>query len=377
MQRDSSDLSLNLTGELGPLSLTTLRRSFPALPFEGEYTGIMEFNGPLSDLEVLADLNTSGGPLLATARFNAGRIADSYVLEAETGEGFVLSNLVPSFPEPTVLTGRVSAAGRGFSPNSLQGEATVSLRSGEVGALTVDSVVMEARIQDGILFVQQLVAETGVGRLEGSGSFGVASTAPPGELTIGLRIESLEPLRPFLMEEPGQILEDLTLTERDVLVELGAVLDTIPSAVDVAVDGSIQGEVVLRGGVGGFTGEGELDFQGLRLRTDFVESGSLTFSAEGFPGREGRFLAQIRTDSLNIQSLGYRTGSAEVDIGRSDGRVRATAVRSADEEYTAQGTYALDSLSGGIVNVDELTLRFDSVRWNLGGPASFAWTPQG
>ena len=377
IRRDSANLFLNLTGELSPLSLTTLRRSFPALPFEGEYAGRIEVDGPLSDLKLAADLDTSGGPLSLTARFNARRVADSYLLEAVAEEEFVLSNLLPSFPESTSLTGRVSAVGRGFSLDSLQGDATVIVSQGSVGLLEVDSAVIEASIQNGVLFLETFVAETGVGILEAGGTFGVASSAPPGELTVGIQSESLEALRPFLMEEPDLILDELSLFERNLLGWEGVNLDTLARAVDVAVDGSLEGTAVVRGGFGGFTGEGTLDFRNLRLRTDYVEAGSLTFLMEDFPGEERRIQAQIRTDSLNLRSLGFWTGTAEVDIGRSDGRLRLTATRPLGEQYSAQGTYVLDPQGGGIVNLDEFTLQFDTVRWNLGGPASFAWSPEG
>jgi len=377
VRRDSTDVFLNLTGDLGPLSLTTVGQSFPALPLEGEYTGRIELRGPLSDLEVATDLDTSGGPLSVTARFDARRVADSYMLEAQAEEDFVLSDLLPSLPEPTRFTGSVSAVGRGFSLDSLQGEVTVNVIQGNVGHVEVDSAVMEARIQDGVLFLESLVAETGLGILEGGGTFGVASSAPPGELTIGIQSESLEALRPLLMEEPALVLDDLSSFQRSLLVREGVDLDTLPSAAEVAVGGSIQGNAVLRGGFGGFTGEGTLEFQNLRFRTDFVESGTLTFSAAHFPGEEGRIQAQIRTDSLNVRSLGFQAGTADVDIGRSNGRLSVIATRSADEHYRGRGTYVLDSLAGGMVNVDEFTLQFDTVRWNLGGPAGFAWSPEG
>ena len=377
VRQDSTDLFLDLTGRLGPLSLTTLRQSFPALPLEGEYTGTVELRGPISDLAVEAELDTSGGPISVNARFDARRVADSYMVEAEAEEEFVLSNLLPFLPEPTRLIGRVSIVGRGFSLDSLQGDARVVVRQGRVGFLEVDSAVMEARIQDGVLLLQELVVETRLGRLEGGGSFGVASSAPPGELTAQIQSESLEALRPFLMEEPGLILDELSPFERDLLIMEGVDLDTLSTAAEVAVDGSIQGNAVFRGGFRGFRGEGSVDFQNLRFRTDYVESGALTFSTENLPGNEGRIHAQIRTDSLNIRSLGFQAGNAEVDIGRSNGRLRITATRSSEEQYRAQGTYALDSLGGGMVNVDELTLHFDTVRWNLGGPASFAWGSEG
>ncbi|MCJ7627416.1 MAG: translocation/assembly module TamB domain-containing protein, partial [Longimicrobiales bacterium] len=296
-------------------------------------------------------------------------------LEVEAEEAFVLSAILPFLPDPTRLTGRISAVGKGFSLDALEGTASVILGTGDVGLLRVDSAVLEARIQDGVLNLQELVAETTLGHLEGHGFFGVAATAPPGELTVEFRSESLEALRPFLFEEPGLILEEVSLSY--ILPMEGVNPDTLPRAADLAVEGAVQGKIVLRGGLRGFAGEGSVDFQNLRLRTDYVEGGAMTFVAENFPGGAGRIQAQIRTDSLNIRSLGFLAGTAEVDIGKSDGRVRVMATRSLEEQYSAQGAYTLDALGGGIVNLDEVTLQFDSARWNLGGPASLAWGSDG
>lgn len=377
IRRDSTAVFLNLTSQLSPLSLTTLRRSFPNLPLEGEYVGTVNLRGPVSDLEVDAELETSGGPLAVTARFDARRPAEAWAVEAEVVNDFLLSNLLPSFPEPTLLRGIVTAQGRGFSLDALEGDANVSLHASEVGPIRVDSVGFQATVRDGVLHLQNLVAETEAGRLEGEGLFGVAPSAPAGEVTIRVESESLEPLRPLFMEEPTLIRDDLSPYQQSVLDAAGTDLDTLATAAEIAVGGSLQGTAVLRGGFENFTGEGALSFQNLRFRTDFVESGSLTFVAEDLPSPDARLRAEIQTDSVDIRSLAFQTGSAEVDLGKSGGRVRLNVSRSLSENHSARGTYALDSLGGGIVNLDELTLRFDSIRWNLGGPASFAWSPEG
>jgi translocation and assembly module TamB len=179
------------------------------------------------------------------------------------------------------------------------------------------------------------------------------------------------------MEVPERVLEELTPLSREQLVAQGVDLDTLPTSAEIAVGGSARAEITLQGGLGGFQGEGSLDFQDLLVRTDYVRSGEMTFSLEGFPGDTGRIQARLRSDSVNIRSLGFLSGEAEVDLGWRDGRVRVTASRSPTERYSAGGTFALDSLGGGNVNLDQLTLEFDSVRWNLGGPASFAWSRDG
>jgi translocation and assembly module TamB len=376
VQRDSVETRLNLSGELVPLSLTTLRRSFPDLPLTGEYQGTVRLNGPLSDLEVTTDLGTSAGPVSLAARFDARRPADHYTVEA-SAEEFLLSALVPELPEPTRLSGRASATGKGFAGDSIQGNAEVFLNRGDIGLLRVDTAALVARVQAGSLHLDALVAETELGRVEGGGSFGIASDAPPGELTLQFESESLEPLRPYLMEVPPILGDTLNEEEKRFLEIEGVDLSALPTSAEVALDGRLQGRAMFRGGLSEFAGEGSVDFQELRFKSDFVEAGSTTFSVHDLPGDGSRLQALVRTDSVQVRGLGFREGTAEVELGWSEGRLRVTAQRSGTENYRVRGTFALDSLGGGVVNLDQFDLQFDSVRWNLGGPASFAWGPEG
>ncbi len=372
IRKDSTDLFLDLTGELQPLSLTGLRRSFPDLPFQGEYAGSVSLRGPVSDLEATADLETSGGPLSVSGRFDAARIADSYSLQVTAEEDFTLSNVLPALPDPTRLAGTVVADGRGLTMDALEGEARVVLHDGVVGELGIDSILAQATVRGGVLSLSRLIALTEAGRLEAAGFFGVASDAPPGELTVAVESESLEPLRPFLMEVPERTLEqlpDLALAAVDP--------DTIPTADDVAVAGSMAGVATLRGGFTDFSMEGSFDLQGLRFRRDYLESGTLTLGGEHLPGVERRIRADLRTDSILIRSLGFSGGTAELDLLSSGGRFYLTTNRSPDERYSGRGTYELSPEAGGTVNLDEFLVDFDTVRWNLGGPASFSWNQEG
>ena len=159
--------------------------------------------------------------------------------------------------------------------------------------------------------------------------------------------------------------------------EVHSIRTPFPSQEDLVVAGSVQGTAILRGGFTDFAGEGSFDLRGLRFRRDHMGSGTLTLSAEHLPGSERRVRAELRADSIGIRSLTFQDGTADMEFRRSEGRARVTASRSPEERYSLQGTYALESGGGGTLNLDELTADFDSVQWNLGGPATFAWSPEG
>ncbi len=376
VQEGPSDLTLNLFAEMRPLSFRTLQEAFPALPLTGQYSGTASVRGPLSELVIRSELVTPGGPLSVDARLDVRRPSERYAFSL-IGKDFLLSELLPVLPAPTRLSGAVFASGGGFSPNSLQGEAAVFLGRGEVGTVGVDTAALMVRAEDGIFLLDALMAETELGKVEAGGSFGLAAGAPPGDITLRLEVVSLAPLRPLLMGETSLVLDELSPFERDLLVMEGVNLDTLPTSAEVALEGSLQGMAVLRGGFRDFAGEGSLDFQELRFRSDYARAGTITFAGRGLPGEGGRIQALVRSDSLNLRSMGFRAGEAEVELGRWDGRVDVTARRGGADEYRARGSFALDARGGGVVEVDDLTLSFGAERWSLGRPASVAWSRRG
>ena len=376
LREDPADLFLDLFLELRPLSFRTLGESLPALPLTGEYSGTVAVLGPLSDLEVHSDLVTPGGALAVDVRLDARRPLEGYSLEL-AGENFLLSSLISGLPAPTRLSGRLMASGSGLSPDAIQGKAALFLGGGEVGTVAVDTVAMMARVEEGVLLLDALIVETELGWVEAGGSFALASRAPPGEVTVLLASESLSPLRPFLLGETSLVLDELTSFERNLLVMEGVNLDTLPTAAEVAVEGRVEGGFTLRGGFRGFAGEGNLAFQEVRLRSDYIRSGTISLSGEGFPGADSRIRALVSTDSLNVRSLGFRASEVELDLSRWDGRIDLTASRGQTDQYHARGAYSLEAQGVGFLELQDLTLAFGAERWSLDVPASLAWDPRG
>lgn len=369
------NLFLNLRGELTPLSFSSMKRFFPDLPLTGDISGPVAVQGYLNGLDLEAELLTSAGPLGLEARFDARRPAGGYSVDSEFQE-FLLSSLVPALPEPTRITGSVSVSGRGLDPDSVAGNAKLHLRRGEVGDVQVDTVAVEARVEKGLLLLDEFLAETNVGRLNARGAFGIATEAEDGELTVEAESASLEGLRPLFMGEIPLIREDLSSFEQDLLAVEGVELDTIPSAEDVAMGGSLRAQVELRGGIRDFSGEGTLQVDSVVYRTDYLHAGTLTFAGRGLPGEAYRIEGLLEADSLMVRGFSFQDGEVEVELGRRDGRFRVRAARGDREEYAARGTFVRDSLERR-VNLDELNIEFDTIRWNLGGPTSLEWNSDG
>jgi hypothetical protein len=375
VQGERENPFLNLGGELSPLSVTSVRRFFPALPLTGEVSGPVTIRGDLSDLTMAMELLTAGGPLGLEAHLAVRDRPELLSVESRFQE-FLLSALVPALPSPTRLTGQVTASGGGTSLDSLRGEVRFLLRRGTVGAIRVDTASLVARVEDGLLHLDALMAETNVGVGRAEGTFGMVSGSAPGVVDLEVESESLEGLRPILMGEIPVVLDELNSFERGLLVMAGADLDTIPTSEEVALGGRLSARARFMGGLERFSAEGDVRVDDLRYRTDYLQGGTLTFSFRDLPGEGARVQGLLVADSLSVRDFSFRGGEVEADLGRTGGGVRILARRREGDAYRARGTFDLDSL-GGRVNLDELDLRFDSVRWNLGGPASFAWSPEG
>jgi hypothetical protein len=318
IRRYPAGLFLDLAADLRPLSLSGLGRDLPSLPLTGELSGPVEVRGYLTDLALSAELNTSAGTVLAEARLDVTRPEEGYFLDAQ-GEGLLLSEMIPALPTPTRVSGRVVASGQGFGLDSIRGEATAFVRNGEVGQLEVDSAALAFRIDGGLLYLEALFAETEVGTVEADGTFGVASSAPPGEVRLRVEAESLAGLQPYLMG--GEVIAGDTLTrmEQDFLVIGGVDLDTLPTAASVAVEGRVQGRAVLRGGLKDFDADGALDFQGLTFRSDRLGSGRLTFSGQGVPTERRSFQATVRASSSSDRPVAAPGASSSAPTKRITG----------------------------------------------------------
>ena len=362
---------VDLSGDLQPLSFTALGAFFPSLPVTGEVTGGVSARGPLADLEVELDLETPAGPLAMNARLDARDIGRSYQAETEVRD-FHLSRIVPELPEPTIVTGGVFVDGRGLQPDSVVADVRVRIASAAVGVVAVDSARSAFRLEAGAATLDTLHAVTSLGTLDASGDLGLAEGLQPGEVRIAFASESLDGLRPFFMAGPIIAADTLSRLEIELLRLEGIDPDTLPLLREVEVDGRVSAEATLRGAVDRFTAEGIVTIDGFRFRENAISRAELDVRIDGLPGTDGRLIASILTDSFAVEGRDFASAAIDLDLSRSEGRLRADLQRSAEESYQTRATYQADATSG-ILHLDELTTRFAGGRWNLGGPARLLW----
>lgn len=362
---------VEVSGDLRPLSFTALRGSFPSLPLTGEVTGTVSARGLLADLAVEVDLETPAGPLAMSTRFDARDVGRSYQAETEVRD-FRLSRIVPGLPEPTTVTGSVFVDGRGLDPDSVVADARARIASATVGVVTVDSARSAFRLEAGAATLDTLHAVTSLGILDASGDLGLAGSLSPGEVRVALVSESLDGLRRFFMTGPIIAADTLSRLEAELLRLEGIDPDTLPLLREIEVGGRVSAEATLRGAVDRFAAEGVVAIEGFRFRDNAITRAELGLRVDGLPGTGGRLTASILADSFGIEGRDFTSAAIDLDLSRSEGRLRADLQRSDEESYQARATYQADS-TGGVLHLDELTARFAGGRWNLGGPARLLW----
>ena len=375
IRTDSSDVHLDLRGEVDPVDLRALRTLAPELGLAGEVEGPVRVTGRLGELRVETELRTEEGDVALDARFDARNPVAGYRIDGELEE-LRLSDLLGSLPAPTTVSGSVSARGRGMDRQTLEGSAQLRLRSSRLARFEVDSAEIAVGVEGGSIRLDTLDAHTNLAHFRGAGRMALTEEGPRGRVRLSFRNDSLRTVRPLLLGDTVIAADTLSPLERDVLVFGGVDPDTLPTESSIALEGSLAGEVTLEGGIDDFSAEGRASIREMVYGSNFLRGADLTFSATGLPQLEGEFAGTLQADSVRWLERSFRGGRLELDYMRPGGSALLELERSGDEDYRVRVAFEADSL-GGVIHLDELVLRFADVRWNLGGPATFEWSEEG
>lgn len=377
VQGTGEEMEVELDAMLDPLSLTTLSSFYPDVPFRGDLTGSVGVAGPLRDLETRVVLATPGGPFQGRARFDMADPGAHYEAEASVRD-FALDRLVPDLPDPTIVTGEVSAQGQGTDPATMAAEASASIGPATVGHTAVDSITARASAAEGRLNVEALDVWSAVGNLTGWGDLALVGEAPSGELELEWETESLEGLRVLATGDTVAAAADtLTPLEEDILRWEGVDPDTLPGAMG-GWDGRARGGATVAGSLERFQVDGFVDVEDAVLGEHAFQRAHVAFQGRDLPGEEWRGDFAVAVDSVETFARSFRSVEAEGDFGGSgQGRARATVERDDREEYRVAGDVRLVE-GGGEVTLEELHARFDDLEdWYLEDPTRFRWSSQG
>jgi translocation and assembly module TamB len=351
-------------------------RYYPDVPVSGIASGHFALNGPLSDLAATARIETPGGPVVADARFDAFDPGAHYRLEASVAD-FDLSGLLAEAPEPTRFSAKAFVDGRGFDPASMWASARLEVGSARVGHLDVDTAATFMRIAAGVLTFDTIMANTSVVDLDGSGTLALADGAPEGEVRLAFLGETLDGLRPFLLGETVIAGDTLTEIERLSLAMEGLDPDDLPDVDELTVTGRLAGDVTVRGGIRDFRTDGTVALEGVVYGEHSLRRANATFFAEGLRTPEWRVVSTLSADTIEVFDRSFAGAFAEGEYrgrdGGGEGQGSLRIQRDGVEDYRVRAAVEVEP-DGGVVNLDELTLRFDAVQWNLGAPSIIAWS---
>ena len=264
-----------------PISLTTLARSYPAIPLRGEMTGPIRVRGDAADMTVSLALANEHGSLSFEGQVDAD--APSYAVRGGGAVASANARALLASPEipPTSLNGRYAVDLAGTSAEDLRGTVQINGTGSTVDDIPVERAVARLLIERGAARIDTLQIVSAGATATASGSIGLAASAT-GAFDFAVRLDSLATLRRYLGNKPAS----------------GAV--------------SLRGRAVTGGGTVSVTGT--LDGRDVVVGENRAERVSGTFDATRERGVVAGSAA-VRADSVSVGRV--RLASAELTTTQS------------------------------------------------------------
>ena len=387
MYGDTTISVVDVDATMSPLDLSIIRELQPDFPLTGAVGGSVSLTGPVEQLGVVAELETTAGSLSAEGHFNARDLAAGYQVTVSAPD-FRLSEWFGELPDSTVVSATARLSGQGLDLDSLRGSLVVDAGRSTIGGLRVDTAGVNIWVDDaGLVHVETLYAEAGGVVVRGQrGSIGAASGVAGEGVRLSLSSPSIRSLRPLFMGENLIAWDELSSIEQGVMIDFDGVdADTFPTAHEIRFDGTVAGDIRLRGWLGDLQAEATVALAGFEYGPNSAAAVDVNLTAGGLsllgadtsqgPPAPLRLEGVVAGDSISIEGRQFRSGRVEGDFALGEGgRFHTVLRRSTDESYEAQAVVRLDD-GGGRVDLDRFTLIFPERRWSLQGPTSVEWGP--
>jgi len=371
LRRDAEGVwSADAEGELAPLALGLVHRFRPFEGLRGTISGPVRVDGTLSDLHVAGELTAGEGRLVLDGSVDLQSFGAAYALDLDA-EGVSLAYFNDRAPDPSLLSGRVTLEGSGFALDSIAGVASVAMRSARVGPVRIGTAAAEMRAAGGLLTLDTLAIDISGARITGSGTVGLDESAE-GRAAFAFAVDSLVSLRPMFMGDSILVRDGLSTLEEDLLRAGGIDPDTLPSEIEVRMEGSIRGTADVRGHIRDLGIDLSFQANDFAYREDSVDSASVVLSGSGLPDLTGNWSGSIRAHGIAWEERLFEEVDFDGVMSRQRGEGSLTVLRRAGERYFLTGGFALDSL-GGEVALSDASLQIDDLAWILERPSRLAW----
>ena len=388
---------LMLDANATPLSLVTVGKFAPAAGLRGTVSGPIKIDGTLKDLSINSLLRSSdGGTIAAVGKLDLDSKEIGYNLDVRT----VLfdANLLAEKAPRTSLSAMLSARGRGFEPETMQGDFNASLSTSTIDTLAVDSSRIAVRIASGVATVDTFALRVPGAVADVTGMFGMSKNAR-GTLAYRVQVDSIGKLARYLpldtsivAPRPGPVAERLAAARADsmriaqrlaVARAAGAaplarpiVIDTPPSLRRDSLAGSALLQGRLNGSIAAFDLEGTLRAAGIvalgntvqKVQAQYKWTGALTDSA----------LADVTVSADSVRAAGFELDSvsAKGTYRTPGGNASVSVFQNSQRDYSLNASYALFT-DRKEVRFDALRFRFDSTQWASVRPGALLWGQPG
>jgi autotransporter translocation and assembly factor TamB len=380
-----------------PLSLVTAGRFAPAAGLRGNVTGPIKVDGTTRDLAIRSTLVTpDGGVIEADGRLDLASKDVGYNLNVMTK--LFNANLVAEKAPRTSLSAMLTAEGRGFAPETMQGNFDASLSTSTIDTLAVDSSRVRVRVASGVATIDTFALSVPGASANVSGAFGLAKTANA-SLAYRVQVDSIGKLARYLpldtsivKPRPGPVAERLAAMRADSVrmaqkLAVARAAGVAPLANPIVIDtpasfkrdslaGSALIEGKLKGGLGGF------DLQGTLIASNIVALGNTVNRAKAYYvwnralTPEANFDVRASIDSVSAAGFLLDSVALSGTYLKPGGNARVSIFQNSRRDYAMNAAYAIYP-DRNELRFGDLRLRFDSTRWASAHPGALLWGQPG
>ncbi len=378
------DLRLDGDLTLNPLFLPTLEPVNPIFAADEVATGSIELAGPLTDLRISADLETSAGGLAGTARVNGSDLAAGYEVDMTLSD-FDPAPFLPAF-DTASISGRVRLDLAGLEPTDLEGSAAADLGTSTLLGITFDSASISADFQDGYATVDSSRVWAAGATMLADGTAALVDSLPPGGLEVAASIPSLalfvDRIMPAGAEESdpnGDEDSDPTAFDGETPPDVEGTDRAEPAPVNDEPSlfaGAVEGNVVLAIAGARIDGTGELVARTIEAGPFDTDSADVRFRGTDLVSPER--LADLQVDVGPFELGGRPFDRAGIGLDWIDGGVdfdlRAALGDSVRHHYAGRFDGS-DSLAA--VTLEQASVGLNQIQARLTAPGSIAWSDAG
>jgi translocation and assembly module TamB len=392
--------TMDVDVETRPLALAELSKFAPALPFTGYASGPVHAHGPLDAIAVDTRLALPGDATFAlrgTVDFKSKELGYDVVADATALD---LSRIMVNGPS-TSLTGGGHARGRGAKPETMLADLDFAFGPSRFDTVAVDSIVLQARIAEGLATVSRAQVRGSGARLDVAGQFGM-DARHEGALTYAVVVDSLAAFAGFLPAglgpdtgsvppRPNVLAEALRRARADSAriakeTEVARAVrgaPALPLQVDTpkaiprnVLSGTLRANGTIAGSLDRFDLKGSLAGTGLMVRGNSARHLAATYSWLDARTPESKMSVALRGDTISAYGFFFDSLTSDLSFTKPNGTVAVRVVQNSQRDYALRGDFTLDTLRNEL-RLADVALRFDTTTWQSTHPSAIRWGGRG